>query len=217
MRIGFDRSFDYENGFYLTAGVGRFSKIVTHLDFFRRTSGIAGDIVECGVFKGASFSRWVKFRALLENPYSRKIIGFDTFGKYPAAKYRPDKMKRRRFLKEAGPRSISKTDLIAILEKLNLYENIELVEGDILKTVNGYLKRNPDLKISLLNIDVDLYEPTRTALEKFYPHVAKGGIILLDDYGAFPGANKAADDFFAKRKTAIRKLPFSHSISYVEK
>ena len=77
--VNTSQHFEYENGFYLTASVDRFSKFVTHLDLFRRISGLAGEIVECGVFKGASLCRWIKFRALLENPSSRRIIAFDTF------------------------------------------------------------------------------------------------------------------------------------------
>ena len=71
--IDFSKAFEYENGFYLTAPVDRISKFATHLELFRRVSGLAGDIVECGVFKGASLSRLIKFRALFENPFSKTI------------------------------------------------------------------------------------------------------------------------------------------------
>jgi len=217
MEIDFSRVFDYENGFYLTSDIIRFSKFVTHLELFKKSSGVTGDIVECGVFKGSSLCRWVKFRALLENPYSRRIIAFDTFGKFPKTEYNPDRLKRDRFIREAGDMSIPREELIEILERLNLCENIELIKGNIRKTIPGFLKKNKQLKISLLNIDVDLYESTKFALEEFYPYVTKRGIVILDDYGAFPGANKAIDDYFKKRKTVIRKLPFSYSISYLEK
>ncbi len=85
MKIDFDKQFDYENGFYLTAPVNRISKFATHLELFRKVSALAGDIVECGIFKGASLSRFIKFRALFENAFSKKIIGFDTFADFPEA------------------------------------------------------------------------------------------------------------------------------------
>jgi hypothetical protein len=46
--------------------------------------------------------------------------------------------------------------------------------------------------------------------------MAKGGVVILDDYGAFAGANKAIDDYFADKNVTIRKLPYSHAISFVE-
>jgi hypothetical protein len=44
---------------------------------------LPGNIIECGVFKGASLIRFATFRYILEAPFSRKIIEFDTFGKFP--------------------------------------------------------------------------------------------------------------------------------------
>ena len=216
IKVDFDRMFEYENGFYLTSSVDRISKFATHLELYRKVSGLAGDIVECGVFKGASLSRFIKFRSLLENPFSKKIVAFDTFGEFPEATYGPDVKKRELFVKEAGSVSIDRESLIGILEKLNLNQNVELVKGDILETVPRYVADNPHLKISLLHIDVDLYEPTKVCLERLCPLVVEGGIVILDDFGAFAGANKAIDEYFADQDIEIRKLPYSMAISYVE-
>ena len=216
IEVDFNKKFEYENGFYLTSSVDRISKFATHLELFRRVSGLAGDIVECGVFKGASLSRLIKFRSLFENIFSKKIIAFDTFGEFPEASYGLDVKQREAFIKEAGSRSIEKNRFIDILKELNLYQNIELIEGDILETVPLYKSKKPQLKISLLHIDVDLYEPTKICLEQLYPLMVKGGIVILDDYGAFAGANKAIDDFFSDKKLRIQKLPYSMAISFVE-
>lgn len=216
MKIDFSKSFDYENNFYLTADINRISKFATHLQFFQNVIDLAGDIVECGVFKGASLSRFIKFRSLMGNCFSKKIIAFDIFGEFPEAQYEPDQAQRDIFVKEAGNMSIEIDEFKAMLTKLNLYHNIELVKGDILKTVPKYKNKNPALKISLLHIDVDLFEATKVCLETFYPMMVKGGIVILDDYGAFPGANKAIDEYFLDTNIKIKKLPYSHAISYVE-
>jgi hypothetical protein len=216
MTIDFNKQFEYENSFYLTAPVNRFSKFATHLELFRKVSHIPGDIVECGVFKGASLSRFVKFRSLFDNLSSKKIIAFDVFGEFPEAQYENDKKKREKFIREAGNKSVGKDEMISIFKKLDLYHNIELVEGDILDTVPEYKAENPHLKISLLHIDVDLYEPTKVVLEAFYPLMVKGGIVILDDYGAFAGANKAIDDFFKAGNIKVQKLNYSHAISFLE-
>jgi hypothetical protein len=212
-----EKRFDYENGFYATADPSRFSKFISHLEFFKRTSSIRGEIVEFGIFKGNSFFRWIKFRDLLEQTSSRKIIGFDVFGDFPEANFEDDKLRRDAFVKETkGGKSISYDELIELLEKQNLRKNVDIIEGDILKTLDVYLQNNPQLKISLLHIDVDLYEPTKYILESLYSKVTKGGIIILDDYGAFAGTNKAVDDFF-KNQVEVKKLPYSNAISYIVK
>lgn len=212
-----EKSFDYENGFYATADPSRFSKFVTHLELFRQTSIIRGEILEFGVFKGNSFFRWIKFRDLLEQTYSRKIIGFDVFGDFPETNFEKDQEKRKAFITETkGGKGISLEELNNLLEQQNLHKNLELIKGDILTTLPCFLENNPQLKISLLHIDVDLYEPSKLVLEKLYDKVSKGGIIILDDYGAFAGTNKAVDDFFQGKKE-IHKLPYSHAISYIIK
>ncbi len=212
-----EKRFNYENGFYATADPSRFSKFISHLEFFKRTSDIRGEIVEFGVFKGNSFFRWIKFRDLLEQTNSRKIIGFDIFGDFPEANFEEDKLKRDAFVEETkGGKSISFEEITELLKKQNLQKNVEIVKGDILQTLDQYIEDNPHLKISLLHIDVDLYEPSKVILEKLYSKVTKGGIIVLDDYGAFAGTNKAVDDFF-KDKVEIKKLPYAHAISYIVK
>lgn len=216
LNFDFKKSFEYENGFYLTCAIDRIGKFTTHLDLFRRVSGIPGDIVECGVFKGASLSRFIKFRSLFENPTSKKIIAFDTFGEFPEAGLEIEKKQREAFIAEAGNMSIGRERLAGYLKELNLYQNIDLVEGDILETLPRYVKDNPRLKISLLHIDVDLYEPTKACLEQLFHRVVRGGIVILDDYGAFPGANKAVDEFFEGRSVRFQKLPYSHQITFVE-
>ncbi len=212
-----EKCFEYENGFYATADPSRFSKFVSHLEFFKRTSNIRGEILEFGIFKGNSFFRWIKFRDLLEQTSSRKIIGFDIFGDFPEANFEEDKLKRDAFVKETnGGKSITYDEITELLKKQNLQKNVEIIKGDILQTLDNYLSDNPHLKISLLHIDVDLYEPSKVILEKLYSKVSKGGIIVLDDYGAFAGTNKAVDDFF-KNKVEIKKLPYSNAISYIVK
>jgi hypothetical protein len=212
-----DSRFEYENGFYATADPSRFSKFISHLEFFKRTSEVRGEIVEFGIFKGNSFFRWIKFRDLLEQTNSRKIIGFDIFGDFPEANFEEDKRKRDAFVEETkGGKSISYDEINELLIKQNLHKNVEIIKGDILQTLDRYIDDNPHLKISLLHIDVDLYEPSKIILEKLYNRVTKGGIIILDDYGAFAGTNKAVDDFF-NDKVEIKKLPYAHAISYIVK
>lgn len=212
-----NRSFEYENNFYLSCHNTRLSKILSHYEFFKMIKELPGAIVECGVFKGTSLVRFAGFRDLFGNAYSHKIIGFDVFGDFPKTNYQKDITFRDRFIDKAGDQSISKEQLNEVLTNKNINENIELIKGDITKTVPDYVEKCPYLKISLLNLDTDIYEPAVTILEYLYPRVVKGGIILLDDYGEFPGETKAIDDYFKNKDVQIKKSPFSMTPCYIQK
>ena len=212
-----EKQFDYENGFYLTSKSARLGKIIVHYELYKMINNLPGDIVEFGVFKGASLIKFATFRELFENTYSRKIIGFDVFDKFPETDFADDKKYREEFIENAGESSITLESLHEILE-YKKFQNVELVKGDILETAPKYIADNPQLKISLLHIDVDIYEPSKIILETMYDSVVKGGLIVLDDYGTFPGETKAVDDFFHGKSVQINKFPFSQSSpSYIIK
>ena len=87
----FNKAFDYENNFYLSCHKNRISKILTQYELFKQTIDLPGSIVEFGVFKGISLIKFLTFREILENSRSRKIYGFDVFGKYPRSNLSTDK------------------------------------------------------------------------------------------------------------------------------
>lgn len=211
-----NNAFEYENGFYTTAKEKRFGKLLAHYELYKEIINLPGEIIECGLFKGNSFYRFAHFRDLLESKNSRKLIGFDIFGKFPDTEYEEDKKYLEKFIDSAGENSISIDDIHKVMKYKNI-ENYEFVQGDINLTVPEYCKNNPHLKISLLHIDTDVYEPAITILENMYDKVVKGGIIMFDDYGTFPGETKAVDDFFSDKAEKVQKLPISHIPSYIIK
>lgn len=212
----YEKAFDYENNFYLSCGPRRIGKFVAHYELYKMAANVAGNIVECGVFKGASFLRWANFRELFQNNATQKIIGFDIFGQFPDATLEEEVKHREMYLDAAGDQSISADQLREVLDRHNLNRNIELVEGDILKSIPDYLKRNPSLRISMLIVDVDMYEPTKTILEQLYPLVVRGGVVVLDDYIVWEGATKAIDEYF-KGAVSFKKFPFAPTPTYFVK
>ena len=217
----FDKPFDYENGFYLTCDNTRIGKIIAHYELYKLTSNLPGALVECGVFKGASLLRFAGFRELFRNTCSHKIIGFDTFGRFPEANFetsygvdREYKKKPRELLENE---SISKDQLTSILKKKGVGENIELVEGDIVETVPRYLKKHPELRISLLNLDTDFYEPAVVILEHLWDRIVNGGVMIADNYGIYPGETEAVDDYFKDKNVKIEKYDFCTTPCYIIK
>ncbi len=213
----FKKQFDYENNFYLSCKSSRIGKMLAHYELYKMTLGVTGSIVECGIFKGTSLSRFAIYRELLRDSFSKKIIGFDIFDKFPETNFSPDKKFRKKFTKLAGSQSISKEQMFKVLKHKGLEKNVELIQGDINKTVPKYIKSHPKLKISLLNLDTDIYEPAVTILNTFYPKIVKGGILILDDYNVFPGETKAVNEYFKGKKIKIQKFPFSDTPHYIIK
>lgn len=210
------RHFEYENGFFLTCPNNRIGKILAHYELYRKILHLPGAIVECGVFKGASLIRFSTFRDILEAPGSRKIIGFDVFGKFPDTEKSEDQALLNAFIKEAGIQGIASDVLQEVFSRKQI-SNVELVAGDILETVPEYINNHNELRIALLHIDTDIFEPAETALKYLFPLVCSQGIVLFDNYGVFPGETKAVDAFLAKNPVNLRKLSLAHAPVYLVK
>lgn len=208
-----ERAFDYENGFYLTSDKRRIQKLIAHYELYKKIINLPGAVVECGVFKGASLIRFAQFRDMLESVYSRKIIGFDIFGQFPRGggddKFISD------FEAQAG-NGIPVDELYNVLNKKGIC-NVELVKGDISKTIPEYVEKHKELRISLLHIDVDVYLSTKISLDHLYEHVIPGGLIVFDDYGVVEGETKAVDEFLAEKSFQLMKLPISQTPTYMIK
>jgi O-methyltransferase len=76
--------------------------------------------------------------------------------------------------------------------RVNGIARVEVVVGDA-----GSLDYSSFAPIAFTLIDVDLYRPVRGALERIFPHLAEGGVIVVDDCGAgkFEGAGEAYREF----------------------
>lgn len=213
----FSKAYEYENEFYLSCDKQRIGKLIAHYELFKMSRNVAGEIVECGVFKGASLVRFAMFRKLFESAFEKKIIGFDSFAEFPQTNFEEDKKLRDHIVKEAGEQSISTDQLMEVLKNKGCENSVELIAGDITVTIPEYIKNNPEIRISLLNLDTDIYEPSVTILENFYPKLEKGGILILDDYNVFPGETKAVDDYFKEMDIEIKSFPFSNTPCYLIK
>jgi hypothetical protein len=210
-----DQQWDYENGFYLTSHLTRLPKMLAHYELYKSVVNLPGHVVECGVFKGASLIRFCTFREILESPHSRKVIGFDAFGKFPEQDNRDDQAFVKRFENAAGE-GISIEQLKEVLAHKG-FDNCELIPGNIVDTVPDYVSEHPELKIALLHIDVDVHKPSVVILQHLFDRVVRGGVVVFDDYGTVAGETKAVDDFFGEMEVVIEKLPISHIPSYVRK
>ena len=60
----------------------------------------------------------------------------------------------------------------------------------------------PD-RIALLRLDTDWYASTKHELEHLYPRLEPGGVLIIDDYGHWPGARQAVDEYLAEHGISL--------------
>lgn len=164
---------------------------------------ICGAIVECGVASGGSMMlAAATLRA--HGDCDRDIFGFDTFDwSWEGASERdgfvgtPDRLDGLADTPgaEQRPCGVGIDQVAANLAGTGYRaERIRLVRGMVQDT----LPLTPTGDIAVLRLDTDFYESTLCELETLYPRLARGGVLILDDYGKFKGATEAADDYFAR-------------------
>jgi O-methyltransferase len=147
-----------------------------------KREGVVGEFAEVGVYKGESAA------VLHSMDPIRNFHLFDTFTGFSpqdlafetgeAATYTPDRF--------------SDTHIANVLQKISGNENIFLHPGHFPETaelVQGKI-------FALVNLDADLYMPTKAALGFFYNRLSPGGVIFIHDYNyRWEGLKRAVDEF----------------------
>lgn len=162
-------------------------------------SGVAGDIVECGVWRGGSMA--LAATTLLQaGDHRRHLWLYDTFDWQWEPEGRHDGFLAAGVPAEGPPPAsamssgTSKADVLDLLTRTGYpAEQLHLVQGLVQDTIPA---QAPDC-IALLRLDTDYYGSTRHELEHLYPRLTRGGVLIVDDYGKLSGATKAVDEYFA--------------------
>ncbi len=191
-------------------------RFLAHAELFKLTLDVPGDIAELGVFRGLSLMTWANLlEAYAIGNRTKTVYGFDTWEGFTDIDEK-DGGTNEDAQKFVGGFSAEDhyeqlQDAIRIYDKdrfIPWKPRVKLVKGDISKTVPEFVKENPGVRFSLIHLDADLYEPTKVALENFWPLLTRGGLVLFDEYAIkdWAGESQAADEFFenlpgAKLKT----------------
>ncbi|MBX7148438.1 TylF/MycF family methyltransferase [bacterium] len=198
-------------------------------ELFKEILNVQGSIAEFGVFMGSGMFSFASFSAILEPfNYQRKIIGFDTYEGFNAISDSDRATKNHSALLQKGGFYVSDSMCDELREGAEIFdlnrpighiEKLEFVKGDIFNTVPDYIEKNSHLLLSLIYLDLDLYEPTKFALEQLYDRVVPGGIIAFDELNnpAWPGETKAFLEFFKGKSGKLKKCSFEPLRSYFVK
>lgn len=166
---------------------------------------IAGDIVECGVWRGGCMA--LMLSALVDmGDTSRNVYLYDTFEGMPPPtkedKHAYDGKAANEIYKEYQGRaekwaygSLDDVQDVIALTKYPL-DKIQFVRGKVEDTIPETIPQN----ISLLRLDTDWYASTKHEMEHLYPRLVKGGVLIVDDYGVWTGSGQAVDEYFQKEK-----------------
>lgn len=190
---------------------------------------IVGSLVETGVYKGGCSSYILKSakRNLKKNLKNYNFWGFDSFEGMPAPTKKDGTHgiewiygKDSEFSKIEQGALVGHDTNFANYSECKSYledtsypkEQINLIKGWFQNTLPGY--KNEIGNIALLRLDGDFYESTKVVFETLYEQVLPGGVIILDDYGAFEGCRLATDEFLAKQKKTFDLFYVDHSIRY---
>ena len=187
---------------YTMTGVPRLQALVDAVRYCT-ARGLPGAFAECGVWRGGSVLAMIlTLQSLGED--DRDIYLYDTFTgmteptEFDTSRYDRDAVEiweehdGRPFPEFFEPISFNEEGVHALLATGYPEERIHLVRGPVEETIP---ERSPG-PLALLRLDTDWYESTRHELIHLYPLLSKGGVLILDDYGHWDGARKAADEYF---------------------
>lgn len=166
-------------------------------------AGIAGDIVECGVWRGGQMM--AAALTLQHLGVERDLRLFDTFAGMTA----PAEVDRdlagdaaapvyeRSLARARGERWCEATlpDVARNLASTGYPSaRIHFIEGDVEVTIPAHAPE----AIAYLRLDTDWYASTAHEFEHLYPRVSRLGVVAVDDYGHWQGARKATDEYLSR-------------------
>jgi len=190
-------------------------------ELFKLVLPVKGSVVECGVFKGFSIMTWAKLSTMLEpENLTRRIYGFDTFEGFSSVSE-----------KDTNPIALpvqgalyadSYDELQALITEydrdrfLGHIDKVHLVKGDVSQTIPKFVVDHPHLVVSLLYLDLDLYQPTTVALKHLVPRMPKGAVIAFDelDNPMWPGETLALLESFGINRLALCRLEWDPYIGF---
>jgi hypothetical protein len=160
---------------------------------------IEGCVAEGGVFQG-------EFAKEINRIFpTKKLYLFDTFSGFDERDI--DMEKQHQFSKYgAGHLNITSEELV--MGKMTHPEMCIIKKGFFPETLKDISEH-----FCFVNLDFDLYQPTLSGIEYFYPRMVKGGVILIHDYFSegYKGVSDAVKEF--NKKNDLNVFPIGDGIS----
>jgi O-methyltransferase len=146
-------------------------------------TGVPGALVDCGAWNGGST---ILMSTAAPN---RDVWAFDSFAGLPE----PRELDGRESADLGGELVASEHKLRDGFERFADPARLHVSAGwfeETLEDAAGEIGR-----VAVLHCDGDWYDSVLLTLEVMYPLVSPGGFVVIDDYGTFPGAQRATDEY----------------------
>jgi hypothetical protein len=147
--------------------------------------GVEGDLIEAGAWRGGAS---MLMRATLDTlgATDRVVHVADSFQGFPS-EHAVGHLTANEFL------AVPLEEVQAGFARFGLDAGVRFVPGFFEETLPGLAGR----RWSVVRLDADTYVATRFALEALYPGLARGGYLIVDDYGAMTDdeCRRAVDEF----------------------
>jgi hypothetical protein len=154
-----------------------------------RSVAIAGNFLECGVYKGGT----IRFLAR-RLPNAQTIHGFDSFERLP----------------EAWIGNTSNFDSKGKLPRVP--SNVILHRGYFDQSLPSWLASHSG-NVAFLHVDCDIYSSTKTIFDHLAPRIVNGTVIAFDEYFNYPQWRhhefKAFQEFVDQHHVRYEYLAFS--------
>lgn len=192
-------------------------------ELFKLIVDVPGSIIEAGVLHGQGLMTFAQMSAILEPVnYLRKIIGFDTFEGFTelsdedATQTGGEQVKVGGFKAESYEELQRAAELYDMNRPIGHIPKIQLVKGRIQDTLPTYLDENPHTVVAMLYLDMDLYDPTKFAIENLKDRIPKGGVIVFDElnFDDWPGETRAVMETLGIPNLKLKRFYYDHKISY---
>ncbi|MBV9142456.1 MAG: class I SAM-dependent methyltransferase [Pseudonocardiales bacterium] len=198
-------------------------------ELYRKILDVHGVVLDLGTRYGRNMVTFSSLRRYYE-PFNhfRRIVGFDTFSGFPESSISATDTKDGQdgslashgmFGVPAGYRA-HLSELMRVHEQDSPLSHIvrhEIREGDIETELPRYFAENPETIVALAYFDLDLYQPTKVALEQILPHTTKGTILALDEptHPMYPGETVAFKEVLDLRRYPLHRDPHQPQPAYV--
>lgn len=184
-----------------------------NLRLIEKYANVSGCVVECGVWRGGMAAGMSE---LLGG--DRTYYLFDSFEGLPQAKEIDGKaaIEWQNDKDSPGYRDNCKAEISYAEEAMrkSRTKNYHLIKGWFEETLPNFALTE---QIAFLRLDADWYESTTQCLNSLYPKVAKGGLIIIDDYYAWDGCSRAVHDYLSRNSRKERIMQFQNKLAYIIK
>ena len=152
----------------------------------QEAKSLEGNFVQVGVYKGEQ-------AYFMATQTDKTVYLFDSFkGSINLGKFDNDFYKNNPFMSSIDDCKAT----------LSIFNNIDITPKEV---PGGFDKVD---EISLLYVDVNLYEPTKISLDELWSKIVDNGILMVDTHDNYStGATKAVEEFAASIGKEIQMLP----------